>query len=125
MKIGEAADTLGIATHVLRHWEDVRVIVPGRTHSGHRNYTQEQIARCRIVLSCQGVGMSLAEIRVVLNRSEAERTEVLSGRIADIRRQRAALVDAERFLLHVRSCRHDLITRCRECMEYSDGPAAD
>lgn len=37
-RIAGAADQLGVATHVLRHWEDVGVIVPERLSSGHRVY---------------------------------------------------------------------------------------
>ncbi|MGO2036365.1 MAG: MerR family transcriptional regulator [Brevibacterium sp.] len=119
MKIGDAAEELGVAAHVLRHWEDEGVVVPGRTSSGHRDYSAEHLSRCRIVLSCQSVGMSLAEIRAVLHRGESGRGPLIDARIEGIRRQRAALDSAERFLLHVRGCRHDLITRCPECSTYA------
>ncbi|SDS79737.1 DNA-binding transcriptional regulator, MerR family [Brevibacterium sandarakinum] len=119
MKIGQAADELGVATHVLRHWEDEGVVVPGRSATGHRLYAAEHLARCRIVLSCQGAGMSLAEIRSVLHRGDAGRADVIGARISAIRAQRASLDSAEKFLLHVRQCRHDLMTRCSECSEYA------
>ena len=119
MKIGDAAALLGTAAHVLRHWEDERVVVPDRTASGHRDYSAEHLSRCRVVLSCQSVGMSLAEIRAILHRGEAGRTEVIAARLSAIRAQRTSLDSAEKFLLHVRSCRHDLMTRCPECSEYA------
>ena len=119
MKIGEAAATVGVAAHVLRHWEDEGVVVPNRTTAGHRFYSAEHLARCRIVLSCQGVGMSLAEIRAVLHRGDSGRAEVIAARISVIRRQRESLDSAEKFLLHVRECRHDLMTRCDDCSEYA------
>ncbi|MGC2941903.1 MerR family transcriptional regulator [Brevibacterium sp. FAM 24638] len=119
MKIGDAAAQLGVATHVLRHWEHEGVVVPDRTASGHRDYSDEQLGRCRTVLSCQGVGMSLAEIRLILRRGEAGRAEVIAARLSAIRAQRTALDSAETFLLHVRECRHDLMTRCPECSEYA------
>ncbi|WP_166976183.1 MerR family transcriptional regulator [Brevibacterium atlanticum] len=119
MKIGEAARELGVATHVLRHWEDEGVVVPDRTGAGHRDYSDEHVSRGRIVLSCQSVGMSLAEIRAILHRGEAGRAVIIEARIDAIRRQRAALGTAETFLLHVRGCRHDLMTRFLECSEYA------
>lgn len=121
MKIGEAAQRLGIAAHVLRHWEDEGVVVPDRTATGHRLYESEHLARCRIVLSCQDVGMSLAEIRAIVHRGETGRAEIIAARIAAIRAQRSSLDSAERFLLHVRQCRHDLMARCPECSQYSQG----
>ena len=119
MRIGDAAAELGTAAHVLRHWEDEGVVVPGRTASGHREYSAEHLSRCRIVLSCQGVGMSLAEIRAILHRGEVGRASVIAARLSAIRAQRISLDSAEQFLLHVRECRHDLMTRCPECSEYA------
>ncbi|UVI35235.1 MerR family transcriptional regulator [Brevibacterium spongiae] len=119
MKIGEAAAQIGVAAHALRHWEDEGVVVPGRAPSGHRDYSDEQLSRCRIVRSCQGVGMSLAEIRAVLHRGEEGRAAVIAARLSAIRAQRTSLDSAEKFLLHVRECRHDLMTRCPECSEYA------
>ena len=77
MKIGEAARKLGVATHVLRHWEEVGVVVPRRAASGHRHYDEEHLTRARVLQSCQRIGLSLAEIRQVLDRSQAGRTAVI------------------------------------------------
>lgn len=120
MRIGDAAAALGLAPHVLRHWEDERVVVPDRTASGHRDYSEEHLSRLRIVRSCQGVGLSLAEIRQLLHRSEEGRDAVIDRRLEEISRQRAELDAAEAFLGHVRSCRHDLISRCEACSGYAD-----
>lgn len=62
--------------------------------------------------------MSLAEIRLVLHRSERGRSEVIEQRLKGIRAQRAQLEDAESFLEHVIDCTHDLLTRCPDCMRY-------
>lgn len=119
MKIGEAARRVGVEMHVLRHWDDERVVVPDRAASGHREYTEEHLRRLRVVQACRDVGMSLAEIRLVLHRGEAERARVIEGRLRWIRAQRARLGDAQRFLEHVVDCTHDLLTRCAECSAYA------
>ncbi|MGO2521798.1 MAG: MerR family transcriptional regulator [Microbacterium sp.] len=119
MKIGEAARRLGVEVHVLRHWDDVDVVVPGRSSSGHREYTEEHIYRLRILQACQRVGMSLSEVRIILTRSEAGRTEVIERRLRWIRAQRAQLEEAEQFLSHVVDCKHDLLTRCAHCAKYA------
>ncbi|WP_156225992.1 MerR family transcriptional regulator [Pseudactinotalea suaedae] len=119
MKIGEVAARLGVATHVLRHWEDEGVVVPDRTSSGHRDYAEEHLRRLRIVQSCQAVGLRLAEIRLVLHHDQQGRETVIDRRLDAIRRQRAELERAETFLTHVRTCRHDLVTRCAACSAYA------
>ncbi|GAA1831091.1 hypothetical protein GCM10009772_06030 [Pseudonocardia alni subsp. carboxydivorans] len=119
MKIGEAARRVGVEVHVLRHWNDERVVVPDRAASGHREYTEEHVRRLRVVQACRDVGMSLAEIRLVLHRGEAGRAGAIERRLRRIRAQRAQLADAERFLEHVVDCTHDLLTRCEDCTGYA------
>ena len=119
MKIGEVARWVGVDIHVLRHWHDMGVVVPDRAASGHRVYTEEHIRRLRIVQACQGIGMSLAEIRLVLHRDDEGRTEVIEQRLRWIRSQRAQLADAEKFLEHVIGCTHDFLTRCPDCTRYA------
>ena len=119
VKIGEASRRVGVDDHVLRHWHDLGVVVPDRAASGHRLYTEEHIRRIRIVQACQSVGMSLAEIRLVLHRDEEGRTELIEQKLRWIRSQRAQLADAESFLEHVIGCRHDLLSRCPDCTRYA------
>ncbi len=119
MKIGVVAQEIGVEVHVLRHWHDMGVVVPDRAASGHREYAEDHLRRLRIVQACQSVGMSLAEIRLVLHRNEAGRAEVIEQRLQWIRAQRAQLEDAERFLEHVIGCTHDLLIRCPDCTRYA------
>ncbi|MFC9694026.1 MerR family transcriptional regulator [Kribbella sp. NPDC056951] len=121
MRIGEAASRLGVAAHVLRHWDDAGVVVPDRTSAGHREYSEDHFYRLRVLQACQGVGMSLTEIRLVLTRTEPHRTGVIERRLRAIRAQREQFENAERFLAHVIDCRHDLLTRCDRCSEYAVG----
>ena len=118
MRISEAAARIGVAEHVLRHWDEVGAVRPDRTAAGHRDYTEEHLHSLRVLQACQRVGMSLAEITQVLHRDEAGRAEVIARRRALLRAERERLEDAERFLAHVVSCRHDLLTRCPQCSRY-------
>ena len=119
MKIGDVGQRLGVAVHVLRHWDEQGVVVPDRTASGHRDYTEEHVHRLRVLQACQGAGLSLAEIRQVLHRDESGRTAVIERRLHRIRTQRATLEAAEKFLTHVIGCEHDLLTRCPDCAAYA------
>ena len=125
MRIGAASAEIGVAAHVLRHWEDEGVVVPERTSSGHREYDEEHLRRLRIVLGCQRVGLSLADIRLILHRGEAHRDEVIAQHLTRIVRRRRELDDAELFLTHVLACEHDLITRCEDCSGYAASASDD
>ncbi|WP_345267850.1 MerR family transcriptional regulator [Nocardioides nanhaiensis] len=113
------ATTLGVPVHALHHWDALGVVVPDRTGAGHRTYTDEHLVRLRILLSCREVGMSLAEIRLVLHRDEAGRAAVLRQRLDHVREQRRRLDRAQAFLEHVVGCRHDLVSRCPDCAAYA------
>ena len=121
MRIGEAAERIGLAVHVLRHWDDMGVVVPDRSGSGHRLYTEDHLHRMRVLRACQEVGLSLADIRLILHRDEAGRSDVIRQHLAHVRKQRERLESAERYLDHVIDCRHDLLTRCTECSAYATG----
>lgn len=108
-----------MAPHVLRHWEDAGVVVPGRTPAGHRDYSDEHVRRMRILQACQRVGLSLTSIRLILHRNEAGRDHVIDEHLRRIRRQKLELDDAEAFLVHVLACEHDLMTRCGRCSAYA------
>lgn len=122
VRIGQVARVLGVPAHVLRHWDEVGVVVPERTAIGHRDYSEEHLNRLRVLMACQQVGMSLSEIRQVLHRGEAGRTAAIERRLADIRAQRDLLESAEEFLTHVIDCQHDLLTTCDRCSRYAERP---
>ena len=69
--------------------------------------------------ACRAVGLSLAEIRLILHRDEPGRLDVINQKLGAVRRQRAELEAAEKFLFHVRECRHGLVTRCADCSAYA------
>ncbi|OZC34094.1 MerR family transcriptional regulator [Gordonia polyisoprenivorans] len=125
MRIAEAAALVGVEVHVLRHWDDMGVVVPDRTLAGHREYSAEHVSRLHVLRACQHVGMSLREIRVVLDRNAAERRQIIDRRIDEIRVRRRRLADAESFLVHVVECRHDLLTRCPECSVFAGSDAVE
>lgn len=119
MRIADAAREIGVPDHVLRHWDEVGAVSPRRTAAGHRDYSTEDLHRLRVLRACQGVGLSLSEIRQVLHRDEPGRLEIIARRRDELTAQRERLEDAERFLGHVGACRHDLLTRCPECSRYA------
>lgn len=97
------------------------MLIPARDSLGHRDYDEEALTRCRIVLGCQGVGMTLAQIRLVLNRGDRERRGVIRAHQEALIAQRRELRRAEAFLEHVLTCRHTLTNRCPGCSAYARG----
>lgn len=119
--IGQAAEEVGVDPHVLRHWEDVGVLTPARASSGHRRYSDNDLAEARLVRRAQRTGLSLPEIRLLLTGTRAARERVVVDRIEQLRALIRGATDTIDFLEHTRECRHRLVATCPQCHEYAAG----
>ena len=124
MLIGRVALELGLPTHVLRHWEDVEVLVPGRDHAGQRVYDEEHLTRARLVLVCQGAGLTLGQIRDLMAAGTADRAALVAQHRADLARRMSELARGEAFLAHTLACRHPVVSECPECSGLASGLTA-
>ncbi|MBU3064600.1 MerR family transcriptional regulator [Nocardia sp. NEAU-G5] len=118
MKIGDAAAVLGIEAHVLRHWESMGVLVPGRTPSGHRSYDGQTLDQARVIRTLQRTGLSLEQIRELGVSTRDERVARVAARRAEVRERIALLQATDRFLDHLAACRHPVIAECPQCAEF-------
>jgi DNA-binding transcriptional MerR regulator len=114
-RIGDAAATLAVAPHVLRHWEDVGLLRPRRLSSGHRAYDEQTIGQARMIQICQGAGLSLAEIKALGVGGRGDRVALIESKRARIAEQLAGLRLADRFLAHIAHCEHPVISECPQC----------
>src|SRR5829696_7546721 len=61
--IGEVARRSGVSARMLRHYESLGLLRPsGRTGSGYREYSGEDIRRIFYIESLRSLGLSLREI---------------------------------------------------------------
>lgn len=78
--VGELAADLGVTTRTLRFYEEAGIVTPARTGSGRaRAYDARDRARLVLALRGKRFGMSLAEIREIVDMYDAEPGE--SGQI--------------------------------------------
>lgn len=111
--VGEVAERFGVATSVLRHWEDVGLVRPARDAAGRRRYGEDDVARLAAVVRSKEAGMSLEQVAVLLDGSQRERHELLEAHVAELDRQVAALARARAMSEHAFSCRAHDLTTCR------------
>lgn len=68
MRIGELAETAGATTKTLRFYEDQGLLPPAeRTPAGYRDYTLEAVARIHFIHRGQAAGLTLAQIKQILD----------------------------------------------------------
>ncbi len=72
MKIGELAKASGCHAQSIRHYERLGLLPPSqRTPTGHRRYGNADLERLRRVRRARSQGLSLPQIRVLLDEAEA------------------------------------------------------
>ena len=98
MRIGELAEASGTTTKALRFYEAAGLLLaPERTAAGYRDYSPDAISRLNFIRRSQAAGLTLAQIRTVLEIRDggqapcAHVQELLSDRLADLDRQIAEL----------------------------------
>jgi DNA-binding transcriptional MerR regulator len=108
MRIGTLASQCGLTTKTIRYYESIGLLVePERSPSGYRQYGDDVAQRLQFVTDAQCAGLSLTEIRLVLELKDAgasscEHTLALLERhIADIDDQLARLCVAKAELVRL------------------------
>lgn len=113
MRIGELAERAAVTTKTIRYYESIGILpTPDRTASGYRAYDQATLERLRFIRDAQATGLTLTEIKSILElkgqgERSCEHTRSLIHRQLDE-------IDAQiRRLEHAR-------TELRELMERAD-----
>ncbi|MET9275178.1 MerR family transcriptional regulator [Kribbella sp. NPDC003557] len=112
LTIGELAARFGLATHVLRHWEDEGLLSPAR-RAGRRQYDDSHIARVVVIQRGKAAGLGLAQIRRMLDApSGSERRAVLDEQSALLDEQIRRAQESKRLVEHALSCAAPDFTEC-------------
>jgi len=94
LTIGQAARLAGVSAKALRHYQRLGLIAePARGANGYRRFRPADLLRVRRIRRLQALGLSLAQIGVVLGGPEGERAlpAVLAELRAELDAQIAAL----------------------------------
>ncbi|MBC9732465.1 MerR family transcriptional regulator [Nocardioides marmotae] len=109
--VGDLAGRFGLATHVLRHWEDVGLLTPARDGAGRRRYGQDEVVRVAVILRSKAAGMSLEQIAVMLDADAADRHAVLQAHLDDLDRRMQDMERSREMTEHALRCgAHDIAT---------------
>ncbi|MFF4797130.1 MerR family transcriptional regulator [Streptomyces sp. NPDC001351] len=91
MLIGEVAQRSGVSARMLRHYESLGLVRPsGRTGSGYREYSGEDIRRIFHIESLRSLGLTLREIGRALDDPGFAPSALVDGLIRQTRQRLAA-----------------------------------
>ncbi len=105
--IGEAAKAAGITTRATRLYEARGLIDAGRTASGYRQFTDQDVETLAFIRRARSLGLSLDAIREIVELAEtgppcdrtrallAERVSQIDAAMDDLARLRATIVRAQ------------------------------
>jgi DNA-binding transcriptional MerR regulator len=110
--IGELAARFDLATHVLRHWEDVGLLTPPRDGADRRRYGHDELVRVAVVLRSKAAGMSLEQIAVLLDADAPDRHAVLEAHLADLDRRMREMELSRHMTEHALQCRAHDVANC-------------
>ncbi|MGF1738657.1 Zn(2+)-responsive transcriptional regulator [Photobacterium satsumensis] len=97
--IGQLAKHCGVSSDTLRFYEKNGLLVPsGRSESGYRLYSEDDLSRIHFILRAKAIGLSLDEIRELLDirleasqHSCAEVKAITQAKLDEVDRKMAEL----------------------------------
>jgi MerR family transcriptional regulator, copper efflux regulator len=123
--IGQLAARFGLATHVLRHWEDVGLIEPAERVNGRRRYRPWHISRVATILLSKEAGFTLDQIKAILDAPDGPaRKELLRRHRDQLDRRLAGIEASRRIVQHGIDCRAEDFTRCPNFLRIVEEMAA-
>ncbi|MCM3702305.1 MerR family transcriptional regulator [Paenibacillus macerans] len=87
-KVGDLAKLAGLTVRTLRYYDQIGLFSPsGQTESGHRLYNESDLSRLQQILSLKELGLSLEEVKSVLNDEQISPLEIVNLQMARIKEQ--------------------------------------
>lgn len=110
--IGDLATRFELPTHVLRHWEDAGLLAPERDGAGRRRYRESDAYRVATIIANKAAGMSLEQIRALLDATATDRRAILQQHLTDLDARITAIQRSQHMTEHALECRAHDISQC-------------
>ncbi|CAM5621232.1 MerR family transcriptional regulator OS=Streptomyces alboniger OX=132473 GN=CP975_19610 PE=4 SV=1 [Streptomyces alboniger] len=100
--VGQVAGFAGVTVRTLHHYDDIALLVPsGRSHAGHRRYSDDDLDRLQRILFYRELGFPLDEVTALLDDPAADprahlrrQHDLLTARIEKLQKMAAAVEHA-------------------------------
>lgn len=89
-KIGDLARETGLSVRTLHHYDEIGLLMPSRrSEAGYRLYATDDIARLQHIKSLRQLGLSLGEIRDLLDRNHISPLQAIEHHLHRLEEQMA------------------------------------
>jgi DNA-binding transcriptional MerR regulator len=99
-------------TNVLRHWEGVGLLTPERDSADRRRYGRDDVVRVAVIQRSKAAGMTLDQIRTLLDSETRGRHEILEAHIADLDRRMEEMRISREMAKHAFECKAHDVSSC-------------
>lgn len=110
--VGQVAERFDLPTNVLRHWEAVGLLSPERDSADRRRYRRDDVVRVAVIQRSKAAGMTLDQIRTLMDSEARGRHEILEAHIADLDRRMEEMRQSKEMAQHAFSCKEHDVTSC-------------
>ncbi|MFE5317650.1 MerR family transcriptional regulator [Paenibacillus sp. NPDC056579] len=87
-KVGELAKLTGLTVRTLRFYDQIGLFSPSdQTESGHRLYNESDLSRLQQIVSLKELGLSLDEVKSVLDGGQYSPLEIVTMQMERIQEQ--------------------------------------
>lgn len=87
-KVGDLAKLTGLTVRTLRFYDQIGLFSPSeQTEAGHRLYNESDLSRLQQILSLKELGLSLDEIKLLLEGGQISALEIVNLQMARIKEQ--------------------------------------
>lgn len=108
MNIGEAATATGVSAKMIRYYESIQLIQPGkRTEANYRTYGEKDLHNLRFIKRARTLGFSLDQIRELLSlwqdseRASADVKAIAQAHVAELQTRIEELTEMRDTLSHL------------------------
>ncbi|MGX1669592.1 MerR family transcriptional regulator [Streptomyces sp. NPDC055400] len=100
--VGQVAGFAGVTVRTLHHYDEIGLLAPvGRSHAGHRRYSDADLDRLQQILFYRELGFPLDEVAALLDDPDADprahlrrQHELLTARISELQKMAEAVEHA-------------------------------
>jgi MerR family transcriptional regulator, thiopeptide resistance regulator len=90
-KVHEFAELAGVTVKALHHYDRLGLLQTGRSGSGYRLYSEQDLERLEQIVALKFLGLPLKQIRIVLDRAALELPDALRLQRRALQEKRALL----------------------------------
>ncbi|MGI9659871.1 MAG: MerR family transcriptional regulator [Gaiellaceae bacterium] len=112
LPIGEVARSAGVTVSAVRYYDEIGVISASTRVGGKRRFDPEAVGRVSFIKRCQQAGLSLEEIRTILDEQRDSWQALVEAKLAKLHERRANLDSMIELLTEFRDCGCKAVAKC-------------